>query len=467
MFSPTLKGCIEMSEKQKPKLGLVFFPAFDWAISPDHPEREERLLYTKDLIVEQGLLDLDEIIEYPPRMASDKDIARTHFCVPNVSAQATEAHHIAVGGALTLADALMKGEVERGFALIRPPGHHAMRVVHGNRGFCNIHNEAIMVDYLRQRYGIRKIAVVDTDVHHGDGTQDIFWHDPDLLFISLHQDGRTLYPGTGFMDELGGPHAVARTLNVPLPPGTTDEGLYTVLEQLILPVLRDFQPELVINSAGQDNHYSDPLAMMKISAQGYARLNERLAPDLAVLEGGYAIQSALPYVNVGILLAMAGLDYTGVREPDYDPHLLRQTETQKRVIQQTVEILDSIWAHPDQVRDQLFPDLGGKTHTRKKSIYYDTDGIREDQQETVRLCDGCPGWVRIISEAHTGYSRSQKVWAISIPWQACERCAEEAYNQYQQILRENQAGFDGIYLQDKRTDRYRSWEASTGETVLE
>lgn len=104
---------------------------------------------------------------------------------------------------------------------------------------------------------------MDTDAHHADGTQEIFYHDPNVLCISLHQDGRTLYPGTGFIHELGGPGAFARTLNIPLPPGTTDEGLLYAVKEFILPVLEDFKPDLVINSAGQDNHYSDPLTNMR------------------------------------------------------------------------------------------------------------------------------------------------------------------------------------------------------------
>ena len=169
------------------KTGLIFFPAFDWAISPTHPEREERLLYTRDQIFEEGLMDLPQIREYKPRLAEYKDIARTHFCVPGIKEQVTEAHLIAAGAALVMADALMAGDIRNGFALVRPPGHHAMKVVHGNRGFCNINNEAIMVDYLRKKYGLKKIAIIDSDVHHGDGTQDIFYHDRDVLFISFHQ----------------------------------------------------------------------------------------------------------------------------------------------------------------------------------------------------------------------------------------------------------------------------------------
>src|SRR5665647_1852224 len=253
-------GSLSPADRTKAeKTGLIFFPAFDWAISPTHPEREERLLYTRDQIFEEGIMDLPQIAEYAPALAGIHDIARLHFCVPKVEAQTTEAHLIAAGAAILLADNIVKGEIKNGFALVRPPGHHAMRVVHGNRGFCNINNEAIMVDYLRSRHGLRKIAIIDTDVHHGDGTQDIFWHDPDVLFISFHQDGRTLYPGTGYTYELGGPRAYARTINIPLQPGTTDESLLYVVDNLILPILKDFKPEFIVNSAGQDNHYSDPL----------------------------------------------------------------------------------------------------------------------------------------------------------------------------------------------------------------
>ena len=451
-----------MSERARRtgKTGLLFFPAFDWSISPTHPEREERLLYTKDQIVEEGVLDLDQIVEYVPRIARDKEIARVHVCVPDVAAQATEAHRIAAGGTLALADAWMSGEISNGFAIIRPPGHHAMRVVHGNRGFCNVHNEAVLVAYLRQKHGVRRVAIVDTDVHHGDGTQDIFYHDPDVLVIGLHQDGRTLYPGSGFVNELGGPGAVARNLNVPLPPGTGDEGVLYVIENLVLPVLADFGPEIVINSAGQDNHYTDPLAHMRVSAQGYARLNELLAPDLAVLEGGYSIQSALPYVNLGIILAMAGLDYTHVREPDYDPRSLQQSSQQWEVIRQTVDQLNAIWRHPTKIAAQLYPKLD-ETYTREKNIFYDTDGIYESQQETVRVCDACPGWLRIDSRARGGGAGRRRVWLISIPWAACQQCAEEAREQYHDMVRTPTAPYDWLYLQDLCADMYLCYDLAT------
>ena len=222
--------------------GVLFFPAFDWAISPTHPEREERLLYTRDQLFEEGIMDMPEIREYHPRLATAKEISRVHFCVPDVESRVTQAHLVSAGSALVMADAFMKGEVKNAFAIIRPPGHHAMTVVHGNRGFCDINNEAVMVEYLRQTYGVKRLAIVDTDVHHGDGSQEIFWHDPDVLFISFHQDGRTLYPGSGFVNELGGPLAYGTTINIPMAPRTTDTGIHYIMDNLVLPILRSSSP---------------------------------------------------------------------------------------------------------------------------------------------------------------------------------------------------------------------------------
>ena len=138
---------------QEPVVGLVFFPAFDWAISPDHPERQERLLYTRDQIQEEGLFDHPRIREFRPRLAEDREILRTHVVLPSLERNITESHRIAAGGTIVAADLVVDGTVDRAFALLRPPGHHANRFVHGARGFCVLNNEAIMVDHLRHRLG--------------------------------------------------------------------------------------------------------------------------------------------------------------------------------------------------------------------------------------------------------------------------------------------------------------------------
>ncbi len=441
------------------KTGLIFFPAFDWAISPTHPEREERLLYTRDQIFEEGIMDLPQVVEYTPSLAAIHDIARVHFCVPRVEEQITEAHLIAAGAGILLVDEVISGRIENGFSMIRPPGHHAMRVVHGNRGFCNINNEAIMVDYLRSRHGIKRVAIIDTDAHHGDGTQDIFWHDPDVLFISLHQDGRTIFPGTGFTYELGGPGAFARTVNIPLLPGTTDESLHYILDNLILPVLNDFKPEFIINSAGQDNHYTDPLGSMKITAQGYARLTEKLRPDVAVLEGGYAIETALPHVNMAIILALAGLDYSGVREPDYWPGRFKETPERTKEVRRMVDELLGYW----EKRDNYKPDprnIRGNYYLREKEIFYDTEYFVENQVEKLRLCTDCQGYLAIESSVDSTYGR-KGILCISIPFSACPKCREEAINLY---LRQKGTGkYRYIYLQDKSEDAFMGYNTNNNE----
>ncbi|NLT95255.1 MAG: histone deacetylase [Clostridia bacterium] len=437
--------------------GLVFFPAFDWAISPTHPEREERLLYTRDQLFEEGIMDLPQILQLEPRLCSLKDIARVHFCVPNIEAQATEAHLIAAGSAIAIADSLMQGEIKNGFALVRPPGHHAMRVAHGNRGFCNINNEAIMIEYLRKKYGLKRMAIVDTDVHHGDGTQDIFWHDPDILFISFHQDGRTLYPGTGFMNEAGGPLALGTTINIPLPPGTTDEGILFVLDELVLPILKEFQPELIINSAGQDNHFTDPLANMSFSARGYATLNEKLRPDICVLEGGYSVETALPYVNMGIIMAMAGIDYSNLYEPNYKQENFKENPKRMKILEEIVKQQYELFSRREELQD-VSRKKAGSFMERQRHIYYDTDGITEVQQEKLKVCNRCPGFITIYSHASHGWSKGERVFCISIPNQACFRCQEEGRTLYEKMCKENEGEFQYIYLQDRVEDTHRQYD---------
>ena len=432
------------------RLGLVFFPAFDWAISPDHPEREERLLYTRDQIVEEGLLDLPGLVEYRPAVAAPRDVLRAHICIPTVQSVCSESHLVAAGGTITAADKVLTGEVDRAFALLRPPGHHAMRFVHGSRGFCAINNEAIMIEHLRHVYGSGlKIAVVDSDAHHADGSQDIYYNDPDVLHICLHQDGRTLYPGTGVATELGGPGAYALTLNVPLPPESGDSELLYVVEHLVLPVLADFRPDVVINAAGQDNHYTDPLTNMKVTAQGYARLTEMLQPGIVVLEGGYSIEGALPYVNVGIILALAGLDYTAVREPEARPDA--SPAAVQEAVRRTVGFLQETWSR----RREIDPDAifgSGPFFKRRRRIYYDTDEIMEEQREEIRRCDQCSGYRLVRSAAASSYRPFRRAAAVLLPWHACKRCREEALAAFERLQPDRELEY--VYLQDVAEDRY-------------
>jgi hypothetical protein len=289
------------------------------------------------------------------------------------------------------------------------------------------------------------VAIVDTDCHHGDGTQDIYWHDPDTLFISIHQDGRTLYPGSGFLNEYGGPNAAGTTINIPLPPHTGDEGILYTIKEAVLPILDEFQPELIINSAGQDNHYSDPITNMNFSAQGYAELTSLLKADIAVLEGGYSIEGALPYVNAGIILAMAGLDYSHLHEPDYDPARLQQSRELTASIEKTCSAARELWRN----RHELTREVRSKRNcnSRRRQIFYDTDNILERQEETLRICDDCAGALRIESSA----GLTSRMLGVHIPRKACPACVKQAETWFDGASKRN---FDNIFLQDRPGDRF-------------
>ncbi|MDR2339483.1 MAG: histone deacetylase [Deltaproteobacteria bacterium] len=418
-----------MEEATAASLGLVFFPAYDWAISPTHPEREERLLYTHDQLREEGIFDLPGILERRPVPASPEDCERAHFFPLGLAMAASHPHLISAGGAIVAGGMVAEGKAKKSFALVRPPGHHAGKVVHGGRGFCNINNEAIMIEHLRAVHGYRRIAIVDTDCHHGDGSQDIFWYDPDMLFISIHQDGRTLYPGSGDYTELGSPTAFGATVNIPLPPETGDEGFHLAVTEIVRPILDEWKPELVVNSAGQDNHFTDPITNMKLTAQGYARMSELIDPDIAVLEGGYSIQGALPYTNLGIIMSMAGLDWTKVKEP-----LPASGRPKTRP-----EVLDLVKRMADFIlktrQGPPLPPLTGSVlkdgwFIRRRRIPYDTHPadpklqpdwpsfITEERAEYLRDCPDCTGVLILRSSSDVC---KEKIFAW-LPHGACDKC---------------------------------------------
>jgi acetoin utilization deacetylase AcuC-like enzyme len=421
-------------DQEPARLGIIFFPAYDWAISASHPEREERLLYTHDQLREEGVFDLPGIREYRPEAALPEDVLRAHFCPPGLKRVAADPHFISAGGAITAGRLVATKEAKKSFALVRPPGHHAGLVVHGGRGFCNINNEAIMIEHLRHHFGYRRIAIVDTDCHHGDGSQDIYWHDPDTLFISLHQDGRTLYPGSGFPNEMGGPQAWGSTINIPLPPETGDEGFHLAVKEIVRPILDEWKPELVINSAGQDNHFTDPITNMKLTAQGYAQMSAMINPDIAVLEGGYAIQGALPYTNLAIILSMAGIDWQKVQEPMPSTGRPKTSSGIMGYVRGLVDKIHALRASPQ-------PDKCGSVRRdgwwkREFGVFYDTHAVtqherdpwpsylNERRRESLKECPDCPGLLVIETSSEiSSYSIHLKLPARACP--ACRSLATE------------------------------------------
>jgi hypothetical protein len=289
-----------------------------------------------------------------------------------------------------------------------------------------------MIERLRRDYGIKKVAIVDTDCHHGDGTQDIYWHDPDTLFISIHQDGRTLYPGSGAYEEMGGPRAWGSTINIPLPPETGDEGFLLATRLIVRPILDEFEPELIVNSAGQDNHFTDPITNMRLTAKGYAEMSSIINPDIAVLEGGYAIQGALPYTNLAIIMSMAGLDWSKVREPvpkygfpvtgretlDYVKKLsdIIHARRKKPVPAQSGSVLRNGWWERER---RIFSD----THPVTKDFAGSWPSyINEQRKEYLRDCPDCHGLLVIeTSSGVCGGGRYAK-----LPRNACPSCRKKA-----------------------------------------
>jgi acetoin utilization deacetylase AcuC-like enzyme len=299
------------------------FAAHTWY---GHPECADRLDAILEAIARSNLLnDLCSVAPYP---ASDAALMAVH--TPEllwrvrqlssygggqidgdtyVTADSWDAATYAAGAAIGAVDAVLGGGRHNAFALVRPPGHHA--TPRRAMGFCLLNNIAVAARHALNHYGLKRVAIVDYDVHHGNGTQDIFYNDPQVLFISTHAS--PFYPGTGAASEVG---SCGTTLNIPLPFGTGDAGYARVFAELVAPALRSFQPELLLVSAGYDSHWKDPLGPMVLSTSGYSRLTAdllALADELCggrialVLEGGYSLE-ALGACVVASLRLLLGRD---------------------------------------------------------------------------------------------------------------------------------------------------------------
>jgi acetoin utilization deacetylase AcuC-like enzyme len=230
-----------------------------------------------------------------------------------------EAAYRAVGAATAAVDAVFRADADNAFCALRPPGHHAER--DKAMGFCFFNHAAIAAHYAKQRYDAERVAVVDFDVHHGNGTQDIFWSEPDLFYGSTHQ--MPLYPGTGGANETG----VGNIFNAPLKAGDGGVEFRSAMQNIILPALETFSPDLVIISAGFDAHVRDPLGSLQLTEEDFAWATVRLM-DVAdmtasgrvvsVLEGGYDLQALAGSVGVHVNALMHGSDALPESEDDYD-----------------------------------------------------------------------------------------------------------------------------------------------------
>jgi acetoin utilization deacetylase AcuC-like enzyme len=321
-----------------PSVAFVSTPRFvEHRTGPHHPERPDRIRAIHRAVRAAGLVDspdpfpgfeLDlgpfepvdslKLLELAPAAADERWLRTIHppqhiehvrrVCDAGggvldlgdtpVGAKSFQVSLLSSGSAMRAIDAVMTAEATRAFSAARPPGHHAEpdRAM----GFCLFSNLAIAARYAQQKHGVERIAIVDFDVHHGNGTQAAFEDDPTVLFISLHQHPRTCYPGTGYADEVGIGAGRGFTLNIPLMPGTGDDDYLAAFDARVIPKLDDFRPQLLLVSAGFDAHADDPLANLQLSEAGFAQITSRLvaAADrhcagklVSVLEGGYNLRA--------------------------------------------------------------------------------------------------------------------------------------------------------------------------------
>jgi len=284
----------------------------DHVMDPGHPESPERLRVIYRILEEPELKGLLE--EVKPRPATRKELEMNHTppyvdlvastagkpyyrldMDTSTCAKSYETALLAAGGFLELIKAVMEGRLKNGFALVRPPGHHAER--DRAMGFCLFNNVAIGAYDALERFSLERILIADWDVHHGNGTQNSFYDDPRVLYFSTHRYG-FFYPGTGSATEVGKGKGTGFTVNVPLSAGISDSEYGNIFEKILKPIALEYQPQLVLVSAGFDTHYDDPLGGMKVTEAGFSRMTQvlmEIAETTAqgrlvlTLEGGYDV----------------------------------------------------------------------------------------------------------------------------------------------------------------------------------
>lgn len=328
----------------------------------ENPETKRRL---RNLLEVSGILDHLTIVK--PRPATVEELERVHTpahvekikaisdsgygdasLLTPLGAGSYEIALLAAGGAIRATEAVIAGEVDNAYALIRPPGHHATADV--GMGFCLFSNAAIAIRHAQAVHGVGRVATVDWDVHHGNGTQAIFYDDPSVLTISIHQDG--LFPAhSGGLDETGAGDGRGYNINVPLPPGSGPGAYEAAFEKVVVPALRRFRPELIVVPSGFDASGVDPMGRMMMNSSAYRKLARILIDAASELcggrlvmthEGGYS-EMYVPYCGLAVIEELAG-HRTGVEDPwdplmatwggmDAQPHQLAIVDAAARLVE--------------------------------------------------------------------------------------------------------------------------------------
>jgi len=313
----------------KNQTGIVYSDVYLNHETGDHPESPRRLTAIMDGLESRKILD--DLVQVEPIRARTEEIELVHSPSYNkwveemvnrgerfldagdtvVSAGSYEAALLAAGGVIAAVDAVMAGNISNCFCAVRPPGHHAL--YDRAMGFCLFNNVAIGARYLQKSYGIKRVLIVDWDVHHGNGTQDTFYRDPFVFYFSTHQYPH--YPGSGSAGETGAGEGEGLTLNIPMDSGAGDDEYLRVFNEKLVPAMGEFQPEFVFVSAGFDGHMSDPLSSINLTGEGFGRLTavvkgiaDKYASSrlISVLEGGYDLDGLSDSVAEHILGLLEG-----------------------------------------------------------------------------------------------------------------------------------------------------------------
>jgi acetoin utilization deacetylase AcuC-like enzyme len=292
------------------KVGIVLDKLYvDHDNGPGHPETFERVLAIVDMLNFTKMMD--EVVRIEPRDATREEITLVHTpehynkiastkgkprvfldADTTTSAASFDAAVRAAGGTISAIDSVLKGEVDRAFPIVRPPGHHAE--ADRPMGFCLFNNVAVGAAYLTEVKGLERVLVIDWDVHHGNGTQHIFEDSSKVLYFSTHQF--PFYPGTGAAEEIGTGEGKGYTINVPLEPEMGDNEFIKIFDEILSPVIEQYKPEFILVSAGFDIFFEDPLGGMKVTPEGFAKLTRQLCDQadkicngniIFLLEGGY------------------------------------------------------------------------------------------------------------------------------------------------------------------------------------
>lgn len=315
-----------------------------------HPENQERLDAIVNSLKNEGIWDKLDIIK--PFPASKEDILMVHTerlveYIKNLcengggyidydtfaSPQSYETARLAAGGAIKAVDLALNNNTSA-YSIARPPGHHATR--DRSMGFCLFNNLAISLEYLRNKYKIKKFLIFDFDVHYGNGTAEIFYEDPDVFYISIHQNPATIFPGSGFVKEIGEGEGKGYNLNIPMAPGSTTDDYVFMLENILEPAASKFDADFHFLDVGFDGHESDPLSSLALTDDFYEYVINKMkstAPSMAlILEGGYNLD-VLSRCNLKMINAL-----NNISSEDYYKQELNVRDTNRNTFNQIKDV---------------------------------------------------------------------------------------------------------------------------------